>query len=399
MSEHSRRRENGFSLLEMTVAMALGTLVLGAAVQLYSQGVGATWTVSQRAEMQQDFRAASNMLTKDLSLAGAGLPNSAAIALPTTVTPVYGCDQATCYLGAANNTGATYPLQGTTPYLYGLMPGYNTGPTVSTPPGQTDAVTVVYTDTALYLNCYAPTVTATGVVTFAPVVTSPATPWPPPGCLPTGVTASAGVAPQYLNDSVVGLTPGDLVLMTFNGTTTVAEVTGPVTSPTANTFVVPFANNDALHMNQTASGGGLNSIPLTATAAGTPAPCGRTGPCRIFVITYYIDNTVTPPRLMRQVNGHTPMPMADSTVYLKFGYDLFNDATSSPAISCVNPGQSGDVCKAGSSTGLLPNQITKINILHMATDSALHGTKGYQGLDLETSVSARNLTFANTYPQ
>lgn len=399
MSNRSTRRESGFSLLEMTVAMALGTLVLGAAVQLYSQGVAATWTVSQRAEMQQDFRAASNMLLKDLSLAGAGLPNAAAIPLPTAITPVYGCDQSNCYLGAANNTGAQYPKQGATPYLYGLLPGYNAGPTVSTPPGQTDAITVVYTDTALYLNCYAPTITGTGVVTFAPVVTSPATPWPPPGCLPSNVTAQNGVAPQNLNDAVVGLTPGDLVLMTFNSTQVVAEVTGAVTSPSANTFVVPFANGDALHMNQTPSAGGLNTIALNATAAGTPAPCGRTGPCRIFVITYYIDNTVNPPRLMRQVNGHPPMPMADSTVYAKFSYDLFNDAASAPAISCQNPGVTGDVCTAGSSTGLSPNQITKINILHMATDSALHGTQGYQGLDLETSVAARNLTYANNYAQ
>jgi hypothetical protein len=86
-------------------------------------------------------------------------------------------------------------------------------------------------------------------------------------------------------------------------------------------------------------------------------------------------------------------------VYAKFSYDLFNDSTSAPAISCQNPGNTGDVCTSGSSTGLLPNQITKINILHMATDSALHGTQGYQGLDLETSVAARNLTYANNYQQ
>jgi prepilin-type N-terminal cleavage/methylation domain-containing protein len=405
MSDRSTRRKSGFSLIEMTIAMALGTLVLGAAVQLYSQGVAATWTVSQRAEMQQDFRASSNMLLKDLSLAGAGLPNGAAIALPSTVTPVYGCDQSNCYLGLANNTGATYPVQGGTPYLYGLIPGYNAGPTVSTPPGRTDAVTVVYTDTALYLNCYAPTITAKGVVTFAPVVTSPVTPWPPPGCLPSNVTASAGVAPQYLNDAVVGLTRGDLVLMTFNSTQVIGEVTGAVTNPSTNTFTVSFANLDALHMNQTpntepsGAAGGLNSIPLNATAAPTPTPCGRTGPCRIFVITYYIDNTVNPPRLMRQVNGHSPMPLADSTVYAKFSYDLYNDAASAPAISCVNPGATGDVCTAGSSTGLSPNQITKINVLHMATDSALHGTQGYQGIDLETSVAARNLIYANNYTQ
>ncbi len=397
MSDRSTTRESGFSLLEMVIAMALGTLVLGAAVQIFSQGVAATWTVSQRAEMQQDFRAASNMLIKDLSLAGAGLPNAAAIVLPSGVTPVYGCDQTgVCHLGAANNSAGTYPLQGATPYLYGLLPGYNVGPSISTPPGQTDVVTVVYTDTAFYLNCYAPTVTAKGVVTFAPAVTVPATPWPPPGCLPSSVTAQAGVAPQNVNDTAAGLTPGDLVLMTLNGTTMVNEVTGAVTSPSANTFVVPFANSDALHMNQTPSAGGLNSVPIGATAAATAAPCGRTGPCRLFVITYYIDGTVTPPRLMRQVNGHTPMPVADSTVYMKFSYDLFNDATATPAINQPNPG-SGDANDTASN-GLLPNQITKINILHMATDSALHGTQGYQGLDLETSVSARNLTYANNYP-
>src|SRR5256885_2156516 len=56
---HMRRRSIirhlGFSLLEMTIAMALGLMVLGAAVQLYSKAMGATWIVSQRAEMQQDF--------------------------------------------------------------------------------------------------------------------------------------------------------------------------------------------------------------------------------------------------------------------------------------------------------------------------------------------------------
>jgi len=402
MSNRSKKRASGFSLLEMVIAMGLGTLVLGAAVQLYSQGVGATWTVSQRAEMQQDFRAASNMLVKDLSLAGAGLPNAAAITLPSTVNPLIGCDQSgTCYLGASNTAGLPYPKQGTTPYLYGLIPGYNGGPTISTPPGQTDSITVVYTDTAFYLNCYAPTLTAKGVVTFAPVVTVPATPWPPPGCLPTGVTAAAGVAPQYINDPVVGLTAGDLVLMTFNGATMVAEVTGAPTSTGANTYTVPFANGDVLHMNQTSSAVNdyLNGVLRNSTAAATQAPCGRTGPCRIFVITYYIDGRVSPPRLMRQVSGHPPMPVTDSNVYMKFNYDLYNDAASAPAIGCQNPGVSGDVCVSGSSTGLLPNQITKINILHLATDSQLHGTQGYQGLDLETSVSARNLTYANTYPQ
>jgi prepilin-type N-terminal cleavage/methylation domain-containing protein len=385
MSDRSTKRESGFSLLEMMVAMALGTVVLGAAVQIYIQGVSATWKITQRAEMQQDFRAASNLLTKDLSLAGAGLGNGAAIALPSTATPVYGCDQTPmCYINNASSAAypagsVTYPTQSGTPYLYGLLPGLNKGPTLSTL--QTDTVTVVYADTSFYLNCYTAKVSAKGVVTFAPPA-SP-TPWPTPGCLPNGVSTA-----QAVNDSAVGLTAGDLVLMTLNGTQVVAEVYGAVTNTGTNTYTVAFANNDPLKMNQTPSAGtGLNSVALNAAgSAGTYGSC----PCRILVITYYIDNTVSPARLMRQISGHTPMPVAENIVYLKFSYDLYNEATQTPAINQTD---------GGVSLSLLPNQITKINILHMAIDSSLKGAQGgYQGMDLETSVSARNLTYTNDYP-
>ena len=394
MSDCSTTRESGFTMVEMMIAMALGLVVLGAAVQLYSKGVAATFTVSQRAEMQQDFRAASNMLIKDLSLAGAGLGNNTAIALPSTTTPLYGCDQTssgTCHLGASNNTGATYPKQGATPYLYGLMPGYNAGPILTTA-GTTDAITVAYTDTSFYLNCYTPKITATGVVTFLPPV-SPTT-WATEGCLPSGVAT-----PQAVNDSVAGLTAGDLVLMTLNNTRLVVEVTGAVTTGTDaagnTTYIVPFANSDVLKMNQTPAGGGLNSVALNISGSSSAAPCAGTGPCRLQVVTYYVDNTVSPARLMRQVSGHNPMPVAENIVYMKFSYDLFNDATSTPAINQPNPG-SGDANDTASN-GLLPNQITKINVVHMAIDSQVKGTQGYQGLDLQTSVSARNLTYNDNY--
>src|SRR5271166_3628560 len=115
MSDCSTKRDGGFSLLEMIIAMALGMIVLGAAVQIYIQGVSATWKVTQRSEMQQDFRAAGNMLTKDLSLAGAGLGNGAAIALPSGSAPQFGCDQSkTCYI---NGVAGLYPTNGATYYM------------------------------------------------------------------------------------------------------------------------------------------------------------------------------------------------------------------------------------------------------------------------------------------
>src|SRR5271169_4802457 len=118
MNKRLTNRENGFSLVEMMVSVALGSIVLAGAVQMYTKSLAATWMTNQRADMQEDYRAASNMMTKDLSLAGAGLGNGAAIALPSTANPQYGCDQTPkCYL---NNVAGLYPKTAGVAYMYGL---------------------------------------------------------------------------------------------------------------------------------------------------------------------------------------------------------------------------------------------------------------------------------------
>src|ERR1700691_3855089 len=91
MIRTSANSSRGFTLIELLVALAIGTLVVGAAVRLFSQAMAATFVVSQRAEMQQDLRASTDLLLKDISLAGAGLPSAPAIALPQSGTkPIYG---------------------------------------------------------------------------------------------------------------------------------------------------------------------------------------------------------------------------------------------------------------------------------------------------------------------
>jgi hypothetical protein len=99
---------------------------------------------------------------------------------------------------------------------------------------------------------------------------------------------------------------------------------------------------------------------------------------------------------MRQVSGHTPMPVGENVVFMQFSYDLYNATTGAVVTNSPNAG-------ATLSPAMTPNQVTKINILHMSMDSTvksgLFGTnKGYQGLDLQTSVTARDLTFQNGYP-
>lgn len=379
MRDRSTKRQSGFSLLEMTVALGLGGIVLAAAVQIYIQGVSATWTTTQRSELQQDFRAASNIMTKDLSLAAAGFNPGTAIALPSGVTPVYGCDQTgACYI---NGTSVPYPTRSGTAYLYGLLPGYNVGPTLSGT-ATTDAITVVYTDSSFYLNCYNATVTSTTSVTFTL-----------PGTTTTNCTAPGGnPGAQLVNDAAVGLTAGDLVWFTFPGSINIiAEVT---TAATAG-GVTTFAASDKLKMNQGSTV--ANSLAYTYANA-TPPLTGFAQ--RIFVITYYIDNTAAIPRLMQQVSGHPPVPVAEGVVYLKFTYDV-NVGATLPAVNCSNPGAASDGC-GGASTGFLPNQIIKINIQNMAMDGSQKGNlfgqgKGYQRMSLQTSVCPRNLTYVNNY--
>jgi hypothetical protein len=331
--------------------------------------------------MQQDFRSATNILTKDISMAGSGLGNNVQIALPSgpgTQIPIYGCDQTPrCYI---NGGGVAYPTQlvggVNVPYLYGLIPGWRFGPTIRASAGPTDVITVANADTNFLLNCYNLATRSTTVVRFT------LNPLPVTCIIPPPL-----VVPQAINDPVVGLTPGDLVLFNLTigagaGATTstvLAEVTS-VRLVAAGVYDVTFAAGDPLRMNQpTAAAGSLGTIPVGSTGSAN----------RINVISYYLDNTIVPPRLMRQTSGHTPIPVAENVSFLQFDYDLYNFNTGSFLTEQAD---------GGASQGLTPNQITKINIKHMSFASTLHGAPGYQGLDLQTSVSARDLTFKNDYP-
>lgn len=198
-------------------------------------------------------------------------------------------------------------------------------------------------------------------------------------------------APQSLLDPVVGLTPGDLIWFTnsVGGTTgmAVAEVTA-VANTGPNSFLVTFATGDPLRMNQTAATGGNLAKIVTGT---------NTTAVRIFVITYFINVLPDPlgvgvgtPRLMRMVNGHSPVPVAENAAYMKFSYNIYNGGV-------VNTYTDG-----GLAEGLTPNMSSSINLLHLTMRSQLptdagRGKGGYQGLDLQSSISARNLTFTNRY--
>jgi hypothetical protein len=344
----------------------------------------ASWIASQRAELQQDFRSASNLLQRDISMAGAGAlgqqgMSTSAVGLPFGLgtLPVYPCSGlVTC--NYINGAPVAYPTSVGAPFIYSIIPGPNLG--IVMPAGPTDIITVVTADANLALNCYTAAINAAAtVVTFQ-------LPSPLPGTcvLPTGTAA-----PQPLNAAVVGLQAGDMILF---GTKAVGVVTGAITTcpPTGtNTacFTVPFAGTDPGHINQpTAPTGSLLQFVGPGAPASTAIPVSAV---RLLTITYYL--AIPPatglPTLMRIQSGKAPAPVAENVVYLKFTYDV-NDA------GVVNANQ------ATLPAGTNPGMITKVNIAHMAMRSqqSKYAGIGYQGLDLQTSIAARNLTSQQEYP-
>jgi hypothetical protein len=156
--------------------------------------------------------------------------------------------------------------------------------------------------------------------------------------------------------------------------TAVGEVTGITQTGIA------FADLDPLNINQ--NGAASNNIAAISTGANTVA-------YRLCAVTYYLTvpaNGETP-RLMRQVNGLSPTPVADNIINLQFSYDIYNSTSTTSTLEANQSNPLG--------VGDSPNLMQKINIVIMGQSILLPGK--FQNLYLATSVSARNMAFRNRY--
>jgi hypothetical protein len=377
--QRALRTTLGFTLAELMVAIAVGLVILGSALNLFTQAVKGTMVTSQRAEMQQDFRAAANLLQRDISMAGSGSLGqmglaASSVGLPSgagSVAPAYPCSTSTC--NYINGASVAYPGSPSAPLLYSIIPGYRQGITVNAGEGATDIITVSYADANLAMNCYSVDVVSATEVIFQLPTTLPGT------CvLPTGVTTVPA-----LNAAGTGLQQGDYILFGTIAAGIVSSIT--TTTPTSGTYSaayeVLFNSGDPGHINQpTVATGSMKALPIgiSATLSAT----------RLLQITYYLDispiDGVTP-RLMRIQNGRIPAPVAEGVSCLKFSYDVDNDGVYTAGQTSL-------------SAGITPNMIIKVNILHMSIRTQLDSYSGYRGLDLQTSISARNLTMGQEYP-
>jgi prepilin-type N-terminal cleavage/methylation domain-containing protein len=375
------KSQSGFSLVELLIASAIGLIAIMAMTQLFDMGMNATFTVTQRAETQEEMRAGMELMTKDISLAGAGLP-SGGLQMASGSSTLVACNQTgICYV-----PGDAYPLSatGVKNYMYGILPGFGNGVQSNAvipaaPAATNDSITSIYCDYNFPLTNFSFTFPNTTSATVGPATTITAG-------LPTNILAPGG------------LNVGDLLLISVstpgNGTgsqgtssaqtaTAVAEITG-----LPNSSTIDFANSDALNFNQT----GANSLASAITTLGSNLGSGNTvNICRLYAVTYFLQGppaggTVQSPRLMRQVNGLTAVPVADGIINLQFSYDVISSTNGLMNANLSNPIAAGDS----------PALIQKVNIWMMG-ESLLQKGKKSQSMYLATSVSTGNMSFCNSY--
>jgi prepilin-type N-terminal cleavage/methylation domain-containing protein len=372
--------QRGFSLMELLVASAIGLIAIMAMTQLFDMAMHATLTVTQRADTQQNMRAAIELMTKDLSMAGAGLPAGGLQLANNDGATKVACNQAgTCYVPAD-----TYPNSGAgvANYMYGILPGFGNGvqggaAIASAPAAVNDSVTSIYCDYNFSLTNFTfafPTTTSATVTVVNAAVT------------PNNILAPGGLNVGDLLLIIVS-TPGNGKGAGGTSAAQTAAVVAEITGIPSNT-TIDFAGADALNFNQT----GANSLANTITNLGPALGGGNTVTvCRLYAVTYFLQvpvagGTVQSPRLMRQVNGLTAVPVADNIINLQFSYDVISSTTGLTNANLSNPIAAGDS----------PALIQKVNMWVLGESLTQGGNKS-QSMYLASSVSARNMSFCNSY--
>ncbi|HXZ33938.1 MAG TPA: hypothetical protein VEH30_16800, partial [Terriglobales bacterium] len=203
-----------------------------------------------------------------------------------------------------------------------------------------------------------------------------------------------------LNNTVNGLISGDIVMVDTATGWAIGEVTGVAPAnpgnvaptPGVSQYVIAFANGDTLNLNQS---GKTNDLTQILGGANPQA-------WRIYVVTYYLANQTdgggnTTTILYRQVNGQPAVPMVDNIANMQFTYDSYD--SSGDLLNATGDGGEFSVVP-----NISPNQIRKVNILHLTIHGQLYGTKsslmatqGFQSFDVQTSMSTRNMSYSNRY--
>ncbi len=373
------KRQKGFTLVEMMVATAILIATVGAAVLALVQAQRATQGIALLASTQQNLRAGMHFLVRDLTQAGAGIPQGG-ITIPNNSSSLSNLNRpGTIPQIIFPNTYSVLPpiVPGNTlgqlatsvnPTTLAVLTGHNT-----------DIINIMYADNTLT------DINGNSLNSYPIVQASPSTPVCAGVITSSSVTLASGCFTMPGTPQTVPVAVGNLMM--FTGST--GNALGYVTAVAGQ--VISFGTGDPANLNGT---GAANGTLAKLVTAGGPITMTR-----VWMISYYIDTVTNSsrPQLIRQVNwpgypssgpANPPSVLADVIEDLQLTYDI----SGSTAAAGSYPNGAGNA-----PTPVLPDtaaQIRAINIyLAARSETPYAATQQFFRNNLVTQVCVRSLAF------
>jgi hypothetical protein len=351
---HTHDSEAGFTIVELMIASMITLVVMGVAFTTFDNALALNDTSIELADSNQNLRAGTNQLVRDLLQAGRNIPIGG-IAIPS------GAGATDIFRPSPPDREYTFD-NATDTTLKTITTGDGLGATVS---GLgTDMITILMDDPYLEpLESVQPSGTAGS----------------DPELSADGSSIDAGSQAAWLaGDPLNGIppiVPGDLLYFSTNTGTALQTVT----SVTAST--ISFAAGDPFNLNQrNAAAGSITQI------LGAPMMVRR-----VLMITYYVyEDTPGVPRLFRVLNHFPPTALAGVVEDLDLTYDLVDGVN--------NPTEVEDLPYSAFDVTFSASQIRKVNI-HIGVRSQRKSTRTGEYLRNHVSsvVSLRNLAYVDRY--
>ncbi len=383
------RASDGFTLIETLVSVLVVSLIMGAAFVAVTHAVRLSETARLSSGVNSNLRGAMDVIVRDLSQAGQGLPGTAhRVTVPnnsgsTTATAINNPVAVRVAAGAATTPTSftTYPIQVSLP---AINTGYYDGYSNQSPGRYSDAITVIYADPKFQgISVSA----ATGGTTSVSVTVTAAG-------LPNGAAVTtAGGGAKNIN-------LGDLIDIVNGNEDTLMAVTG--ISGQTLTFANANATYDPLGLNQN----GLNRAGTGTDVLGTTTVADVTGIrlSRVRIISYYLSNDVPGdpryPRLVRRINGDPPQTVAWGIENFNITYDLSSPSTNYVGVSMTdNDVVTGDgACKNGGTNQVCsPDWVRKINVVLGARSLDQTQQKKYISNTVFSQIAVRSLAFQDRF--
>jgi prepilin-type N-terminal cleavage/methylation domain-containing protein len=396
----------GFTLLELMVAMALSLVLFALAFTLVQQLDNTADVVGSMSDVNENLRAAVNMVSRDLSLAGENIPlggiplpygnTATAIKLPNPAYPA----------ASPWTTWTTFPAPpaGVTSLFWPVITAGNAqGPTQGSGANAitTDIVTIISVNQTSLFNQTAVDTTAPNVPTISSgsatiTVTATAAGYVQPGQLImlTNINGSCLLAVSSVS---VGATTG---VITFKNGDTTNDLLGVNQFSILSTGAVAFAvtsgpASGTISQLQTATQTTKNGVTTTAYSWPTALTAYP-----ITMVTYYLD-TSTPQRNLMRLTTSTPVTLPPQPQAVALGIDAMQIqySLSPPAtLDGVQSDPTENPWPTTTDTGNSPNNIRKVVLMMIAENNHQNHANGqWYSKEIKNAVTVQNLDYHNKY--